>query len=490
MRSTLTPKLLLAVMGALVLVYMGCSDDFLVRQPPSSLSEDTFYRTEGDAISAVNAAYASLQLSPLYSEEYPKVAEVPSDDIMLANTSGLSFDNFSFTPSERQLEEVFAQSYQGVFRSNLVIQRVPEIEMAEDKKQRIIGEAQFLRALYYWHLATLFGDVPIVKKATPNDPSAAVLAKSPINEVYSFMIEDLQKAVDVLPRSYGGANVGRATWGAALSLLGKVYLYAGKYTEAEKAFQQVIDSGEYTLVSNYADVFSADNENNSESVFEVQYHDVGGNAWSNQDGPGSNESTLRDRLSLPNGQGGFGNLLPTQDLVDAFEEGDLRLAYSVWMEGDVYDPSSGEMYDPGWSVTGYSLRKGMVPIKLNDSTVETNWPIIRYADVLLMYAEAANENGNLMAALEAVNQVRARAEMPPLPTEKYPADSKEAMFEAIVHERRVELAFEYHRFHDLRRWGLAEQELGPLGYASRNRYHPLPQAEVDANTALEQNPNY
>lgn len=476
----------LAAAVVVAVLVSGCDDNFLTREPPSSLSSETFYQTESDAIAAINAAYGSLQNPPFYSETYPKVAEVPSDDILIHNTTGFYMDNFTWSTAAQQIEQVWTINYEGIFRSNLVLQEVPDIDMPEELKARILGEARFLRGLYYWHLAANFGAVPIITSATPNNPQEAQKPKSEVGAVYEFIIQDLQQAAEALPQSYDASNLGRATKGAAQALLGKTHLYAENYQEAEAAFEQVINSGQYELMPNHYDLFATDN--NSEYIFEVQYQDVGGGAWSSQDNADINESTLRDRLNLPEGGGGFGNLVPTRDIFNAFEEGDPRGDYAIWSAGDAFGD---QMYNPEWSGgDGLNLRKGLVPLKPFDAAVGTNWPIIRLADVLLMYAEAANENGHRAAALEAVNRVRARSEMPPLPTEAYPTGTKQELFEAIVHERRVELAFEYHRYHDLRRWGLAEEELGHLGYQPRHRYLPIPQAEVDVNDALEQHPAY
>jgi len=474
-----------------VSVWIGC-EDYLDKVPPSSLSTDNFFQTEADALSAINASYAPLQLRGLYSEDYPKVAEVPSDDIAIDNTSGLSFDDFGFSPAESQIDNVYTLNYEGIGRANLVIDRVPGIEMDADLKARIIAEAKFLRALYYWHLASVFGEVPIIL-FPPETTEEAEIPKSPVNEVYNQIITDLQEAIAVLPASYDDANVGRATSGAARSLLGKTYLYAERYPEAEATLLEVINSGQYSLIDDFSQIIIESNENHAESIFEVQYQDIGGGGWAGQDGANANETTLRERLNYPNGKGGFGNLLPTQSIVDEFEEGDPRLEASVFREGDEYDPTTEgeEVFLSAWTPTGYAIKKGMLPFRRNIVNSGTNWPIIRYADVLLMYAEAANENGKIDEALNALNQVRARVGMPPYPTAEYPASNQQEVFEAIVHERRVELAFEYHRYNDLRRWGLASEVLGPLGFTSpRNDFMPLPQAEVDTNPELVQNPNF
>lgn len=475
----------------LISIGIGC-DDFLEKVPPSSLAVENFFQNEDDAISAVNAVYAPIQLRGLYSEDYPKVAEVPSDDMTIDNTSGLSFDDFGFSPAESQIDNVFTLSYEGIGRANLVINRVPEIDMDAELQARIIGEAKFMRALYYWHLAATFGEVPVILIPTETTAEAEI-PKSPVADVYNQVITDLQEAIPALPDVYDAAEVGRATSGAARSLLGKAFLYAERYADAEATFEEVINSGIYDLVPDVSQIIIESNENNVESIFEVQYSNIGGGGWSVSDAAGINETTLRERLNYPNGRGGFGNLLPTQSIVDEFEEGDPRLDAFVFREGDTYDPSTAgeEVFDPAWTPTGFAIKKGMLPFRRNLVESGTNWPVIRFADVLLMYAEAANENGNLAGAVEALNRVRERATMPPYPTADFPVSTAEEVFEAIVHERRVELAFEYHRFNDLRRWGLAPEILSGLGYTSpRNRFMPLPQAEVDTNPNLDQNPNF
>lgn len=484
---------------ALLLLVVGCDDNFLTRTPPSSLSTATFYETEEDAVSAINAAYATMQKNPLYGRNYDKITIVPSDDGKIHNTVGFPFENFAWTPSETQILDVWSGLYEGVFRSNLVLQQVPDIDMPQEKKDRILGEARFLRALYYWHLAATFGDVPLIQEANPNNPGAAQKQKSEVSAIYDFAIQDLQQAIDALPVSYGASNVGRATQGAARALLGKVHLYAENYSEAATAFEQVINSPEYELMPSHQEMFETDN--NSEYIFELQYKDTGGSPWGSQDNPNLNEGHLRARLNLPEGGGGFGNIPATQDLVDAFEDGDPRLDYAVWMDGDDYGApgqfNESGTYNPAWSPTGYSVRKGLTPLQPFDAHISTNWPIIRLADVLLMYAEAVNAKSSRepQEAIDAINEVRDRSDMPTYPDAGSPysvdaSSSQQEIFEAIVHERRVELALENHRYNDLRRWGLAEEELGPLGYQSKHRWMPIPQGEVDVNEPLQQNPDW
>lgn len=505
---------------ASALFYLGCKENFLDIEPKEATSVDSFFSTEADAVSGINATYAALQNRSMYSEWYPKAVEGASDDMGMDNTDDLELSNYTWTTTLQPTDDAWQASYEGIFRANLVLQRVPGIEgMDEELRSRIIGEAHFLRALYYWHLMTLFGEVPLVLEANPNDPTEAELPKSTAPELISQMVTDLETAIDQLPRreAYDSGDIGRATEGAAKALLGKVYLYSASpifggnqdgYAQAAALFEDIINNYSYQLVD-YREVWVEDN--NAGSLFEVQYTDIGGNIWATQDAAGINETNLRAALNLPNGHGGNGNLLPTQELVDEYEDyagpdpqnefgnRDPRLFYSIWRQGDAYD-SQEPTYQSSWSPTGYSIKKGLAfPFtdRAEDGT-DRNLSIIRYADVLLMYAEAVNaqDNRQPQAAIDAINQVRARVNMPTYPNPGSPysvnvTSSQQEIFEAIVHERRVELMGEYHRYNDLRRWELAEEEMGDQGWQHpKHVFFPLPAEEVENNEQLEQNPNY
>ena len=463
----------------LSIIVAGCNKDFLSKTPPDKLSEEGFLNSADRAEAAVNGVYEPLISSDLYGHFLPKVYDVPSGEILLSNTEGLDFNNFAFDAADPFLLLVYSGLYRGIKRANTVIAEVPAIDMDQTIQSRYVAEAKFLRAFYYWNLTTIWGDVPLF--LTPlKSPDEALVAKTSIADIYQAMIKDLGDAIGILPVSYGSAP-GRATQGAAKSLLGKIYLYAKDYTQAEKLFGEVINSGTYELMDDFQKVWNPDYENNKESIFEAQFADIGGS------GDGA-----RNGAYLPAVNGGTGSSLATEKIVKAFTGNDPRLGYSIFREGDVFAPDLStpnlnlNTYKSIWSVTGYNIKKGMVPIRyLNASG--TNYPIIRYADVLLMYAEAANELGLIDKVRDAVNKVRQRplVNMPVLTSQN--TGTKESMFNAIVHERQVELAFENHRYNDLRRWGLAETELKSMGYLPKHRYFPLPQLELDINPLLVQN---
>jgi hypothetical protein len=469
----------LIILVALVF-FTGCKKDFLDVTPPSSLTGDTFFRNQTDAEAIVTAAYRPL----INTGNYAKAKEAPLDDIVIFNTQGLNLDSWSIDANESITDDLWQNGYEGVFRANIVLQEVPKItSIPKAVSDRMLGEARFLRALYYFQLTNDFGDLPIVTVADPADPSKSAVARSPQADVYKLIVDDLTQAIALLPASYTGADIGRATKWAAQALLGKVYLFSKNYTLAESNLKAVIDGNAFTLLPNFSDLLIKDN--NAESLFEIQFADITG------------QGTSRITNDYPQGQGGFANLLPTQSLVNEFESytgttaingKDPRLFYSIWRDGDPYDATA-PVFKANMTPTGYARKKGMFPvIRTNNSNLGINFPIIRFADVLLMYAEAANENNKPTEAIAAINKVRARPSvaMPPIT-----AVTKAQIFTAIVHERRVELAFEYHRLDDLRRWGLATQYLGPLGYVSpKNQFFPIPQQELQTNPKLTQNTGY
>lgn len=462
------------------LLFLACDDDFLEKTPPDRLAEEGFINSEDRVELAVNGVYEQLLTSDLYGDYLPKFIGVPAGEILLSNTQPLAINNFSFDASDTYMLNVYAAFYQGIKRANSVITEAPAVNMDETLKSRYIAEAKFLRAFYYWNLTNMWGDVILITEPVEN-PDDVLIAKTPQAEIYSFIIRDLQEAIPALPDSYGPSDLGRVTKGAAQSMLGKAYLYTKDYAQAESTLAEVINSGTYDLMEVFDQVWNRNYENNKESIFEVQFADIGGS------GAGT-----RNQSHLPGVNGGTGSHVPTQRMVDAFSDNDPRLGYSIFRSGDVFAPHlttasmNLDTYLPTWSPTGYNVRKGMVPI-LYLQGAGTNYPIIRFADVLLMYAEAANELGMIDEAREAVNRVRQRptVNMPVLTASN--TGTKADMFDAIVHEREVELAFENHRFSDLRRWGLAETELRSIGYLPKHRFFPLPQLEIDMNPQLVQN---
>lgn len=498
-------------LGFLFLFVLSCDEEKLSPTNPNQLSVGTFYRTGAQAEAAVNAVYAALQGNNLYNREYFFLQDLLSDDVQ---SGGAQLE----APRAQVLNHVYDGSnpvigavWRGWFRvihfANLVLENVPNADqdISEALKNRIIGEARFLRALANFELVSLWGGIPLM---TTSVTSPDGFPRSSEEEVYQLIFSDLADAESKLPlkSGYSGAEVGRATRGAAQALAAKAHLFRGDFSAARPFLENVINSGEYALVDRYLDNFEEENENNSESVWEVQMTEDFGNAggW-NAGGNDIAEVTFRGQEYGPNA---WRNLIPGSDLVAAYEmvangaaKDDPRNRYNFYRIGDSYNNGQSTLTtsDVQGDITIPSWRKYQMIYKRpnEDSQSGINFRVIRYADVLLMMAEVENELSGPAAALPYLNQIRARADvnMPPYPTAQYPTGTQEEMLKAIMHERRVEMAGEQIRNRDIRRWRRAGKlDTEPIaGYTSRNDLLPIPLEELDNNSALtnaDQNPGY
>ncbi len=480
---------------------MSCNESYLEDVDIfTALDGDTFYETETDAVQAVTAAYTILQSRALYKVELYALEYTVGD---YAITEGgfqyANFVNFQFDNTEAQvITNVYSACYKGIARANAVLDKVPEISFTdESKKQRILGEARFLRGFYYFELARIYGAVPIIDRLVTgiSDPLYAP-SRNPVEEVYAFIEEDFKAARDVLPArgEYDANNRGRATKGAAQGYLGKAYLYQEKWAEARDAFGAIIDGqyGSYDLVA-FEDNFTDTNENNAESLFEVQFIGGFGNVWAGDDTGSETESTYFGTLFGPQN---FGNAYPANSVNAVYDNNDesnsLRRKFTIGRPGD-----SWRSWDPvevsDWNARipnaggNSAIRKGNLGPDEQLLQSGINYRLMRYADVLLMYAEAANEaeGGPSSKAYEAINEVRERAEVDPLPA----GLSKDAFFEKIRTERRLELSFEVSRYFDLIRWGLGSEM--PGFQAGKNELIPIPQVEIAQNqNLLPNNPGW
>ena len=481
----------------------GSCKKFITKEIVGDYPETQFYQTQAQAILAINAAYQPLAFTNSNNNRLWVFGGVASDDAEKGGDPGDQadidlIDQFNVNPINGNLEAMWGLLYEGVTRSNIVLKKVPEIDMDPDLKSRILAEAQFLRAYYYFTLVNIFGDVPVILE--PLNADQLQIAQSPKQQIFETVIEtDLQAAAAVLPVSYTGADVGRATSGAAKALLAKAYLFQNKWANAASKAEEVINSGAYDLMPVYTQNFNANFKNNKESVFEVQHL----TAQDPQTGNSLNQ------YFAPRIDGGYFFNAPTQRFVDEFEKTpsdvyDPRLDYTVGRDSMPW--YNGETFSKDWSPTGYLTRKHQQPFseisKALKGDASIDYVAIRFADVLLWYAEALNESGRTAEALVPLNRVRKRAR------ESYlydislpgfgnvPADLlPDVMFtnqtdvrRAIQHERRVELGFEFHRYFDLIRWGSAYaiQAMSdrPNFNYDVNKYFPIPQSERDRNKAL------
>ncbi|WP_276372097.1 RagB/SusD family nutrient uptake outer membrane protein [Chryseolinea sp. H1M3-3] len=482
-----------------VLLLLTSCSDFLEKPLQGELTQETFPRTENDALLATNAMYNMLRSSGFHQGLFP-ILDIMSDDARKGSNPGDgastvgTYDNFTHIPTESSLNTWWSTLYEGVKRANVVIEKVPLIEMDAALKARYIGEAHFIRALIYFDLVRAWGDVPLVTTVTPERG----MERTPAGEIYDFIEQDLLLAIDALPEKsqYGSADAGRATKGAAKGLLAKVYLFENDFLNAERYALEVINSGEYDLMSSFEDANSKAGEFGDESVFEI-----GALPFEGLGNGGNQYANVQGVRGTPNRGWGFNR--PSLDLQNSFETGDPRKEATIIFLGEVLDGitiggdggTPDELRDANNNLLEIECynQKVWTPGSDVPTQHDHNKRILRYADVLLMAAEALNENGKPGEALLYLNEVRERARegnVSVLP--EITSTDKTLLRDIIQEERRHELALEGHRFWDLLRTGKAQEVLGPLGFiAGKHELLPIPQSEMDlTNNTWEQNPGW
>lgn len=379
-------------------------------------------------------------------------------------------------------------AYKVINRTNTVLGRIDGIEINTELANRYKLECKFIRALMYFNLVRVYGDVPLILKEISISESYDIL-REPKENVYNQIIADLKEAQD-LPVSYSTAEDGRATQGAAKALLANVYMTLHKYAEAETILAEIINSGQYSLLENtpgslnidgYKNVFSPVNHNSKEGIFEIQFLKGGYGEGSNYANNFAPENSGTNVVAVG---GTGGNNIPEMDIYNAYEEGDLRRDFSMSL--GYYDNRKNNE----WVESRYVCKFMDVPYQNNDAS--NNYPVIRYADVILMYAEALNQNGKTAEACKYLNMTRRRG-FGYQTTETSPVDlqtTDKAQFALMVEqERRVELAFENHRWFDLIRTGRAVEVMKSKGFSlnETNLICPIPQKQIDVNPKLTQN---
>lgn len=499
------------LVGLSVMVLSTGCKKFLEQDVPGRLTEQTFYKTDTDAQQAVIGIYDLMQAH--YNSSWVSMFMVKtllSDD---ANAGGSgpgdqeayqSLDNFNHDADNAAVLGVWRLAYGTIYRANKVINNVaPE----NDLRKRLIAEAKVLRAYNYLDLVSLWGDVPLVTgDISPSQYQSVGRAKK--EDVYALIVKDLQEAMADLPlkSSYPAADKFRVSKGTAQALLGKAYLYQQKWAEAAAQFETVITSGQYGLEASIGKVFSRAGEFGIESIFEVSYTNGRNYNWGNFPWDWQPESNIHIQLMGPRSDyytkapadsliGGWGFMSPKAKLYNAFvAAGDVnRRSNSVMSEAELKAAGGNWTSPTAWDYEGYFQRKyGTFSTQTSSSGADvaelnygTNWRLIRYADVLLMAAEANYRANNEGKALIYLNQVRQRTAtaLPALNV------GGAALFQAIVTERQLELAFEGFRFVDLVRWGLAAQELGSLGYQPKHALLPIPSQDI-RTAGLSQNTGY
>jgi starch-binding outer membrane protein, SusD/RagB family len=498
-----------------LLALSGCSEDWLEQTNPNVQTSGTFWETEQDAVKGVNAIYQSLYYDGTFMRFAQCALDLRGDDVwspspwdVLSNTG--SFKLFNNTIMQEWLWVAF---YGGVTRANLALDNIDGIPFSSEVlKNRLRGEALFLRALNNYYLVTFFNNIPLITKSYSSTDEYFPEQADPAL-VWQQIYDDLEEASLLLPVSYTDPDVGRATKGAALGFLGKAYLFNERYEEASAALKSVIDLGVYDLVANYNDNFTEAGENNVESVFEIQFsREAGGTVlgWVDAPAPDWSKTTARAITYAP-APFGWNDVAPTQWVFNEFMqekttggEDDPRIRATIY-----YNYPGAMLYGQAFA-TVYATDLGKLGVKKygngdsgrpdeKDWRSGVNERLMRYADVLLMYAEAQNKLGNRAVAAQYIQEVRDRAQLPDREAE-FAAFTEEELMDQLAHERLLEFVFEGHRFDDIRRWGwledadkLAELKLHDAefnSYVAGREFFSIPQGEIETNPKLRQNPGY
>jgi starch-binding outer membrane protein, SusD/RagB family len=482
------------------IAFLGCTD-FLDQQPLGQLTDVNFPTTQQDIALAVNGIYNTLRIWNFHEGGYP-ISDIMSDDARKGSsppdqlpTIG-TYVNFTFDASEGSIDRWWRTLYQGIKRSLLVTSALPNIQMNSAIRNRYEAEARFFKGYFYFILTKAWGDVPKVTDVNP----PRNLGRTSKDEIYrDIIIPDLLFAIQHLPEktNLSDSELGRATKGAARGILAKAYLYQGDFVNAETYAMEVINSGQYILDPSFSNVFSVDGEFGPESILEIgaipeESFAAGGNQYGN---------TMGVR-GTPNLGWGFGR--PSIDLIRFYDEDDPRMNATVIFVGEVIDgitivgdgSTPNITYVPGTNeileMETYN-QKVFTPGTSTRFSWGHNRRLLRYADVLLMAAEALNENNKPAEALIYLNMVRARArEGNPAILPDVTVTDKDLLRNEILDERRRELAMEAQRYWDLVRTGRAAEVLGSLGFvAGRHELLPIPQSEVDISEgAIRQNPSW
>ncbi len=468
-----------------VSLFMGsCTKDFLQRDPESIISASNFFSNESQVKQAVNGAYNSVLQMGL--ADYWIFGEMRSDNTTFHynNTNrGLEqrelMEQFVSQATDEPLSTFWQRLYTGIDRANEVLDHIGTVNMPDANKNQYTGEMKFLRAFHYFTLVRQWGGVPLRITSTQTTDQTKSKGRASVDDIYTQIIADLTDAASKLPKKYTGADVGRATEGAARTMLAEVYLTRKKTTEALTELRKVEAIG-YQLLPSYAAIFDPANKNNAESIFEIQY--LGSDpqlssTFMYQFAPWTSGSAVTKDPKTTSNPGGWN--IPTQDLIDAYDSTDLRKNISIGTDFISMNPS-----DP--------LKGKMIPYikKYNHAPADIgrtndNFPVYRYADVLLMIAECLNESGDQASSLTYLNRVHAHSRTGLLPIAVI---DQATLRDLIFKERQVELAFENHRWYDLVRSGKAVAVMNANGAREKllkpTQPYPIGSYNVNPNKLL------
>ena len=482
-----------------IAISVSACENFLDKQPLDTIVEDSFYNTAEDMDKAMLAAYVPLQNQQWMAQGW-RILEIPSDNSQAGGTDPdfTPIDDFSTSADNISVADFWAIRYRAVALANVVIFRAPLASITDDEVAVLVAEAKFIRALAYFDLVRTFGDVPLSLEA-PSLENDVLLPRSSVEDVYGLIEADLTEAAEELPTTRIGADLGRASKGAALALHAKVALTRKNFRQAQELSSSCMRLGVYQLMPDYGDNWDiTTSDNNAEAVFQIQHVGCGPFGTGNA----SQAFFAPFGQGITKGSDGWGSQIPTSPSVnnpgttiqEAFEENDLRLFHSIMLPASSYPNINANDGGYDYPATGASratvnIKKYVVGGGPNTCFMSTgqNMHVIRYADVLLSFVEAAVElDGGVTVnadALKAFNDVRSRAGLDPLSIV-----TREDLFQ----ERRVEFAFECHRWFDLLREGdvVTKMRLHGKSLDENNLLFPIPSAEIKINTNLTQNEGY
>ena len=456
----------------IALIFQAC--DFVEEEPKDFLSPANFYQTEADATAAVNAVYHHLGDGNYYGSSIWNLGDITTGLLLPGQGAGqgrIALQTYTFDPATGVFNNLWRELYVSINRSNTAIERIPSIDMNAETRSRLVAEARFLRALNYFDLVKVYGDIPLLVTETVSLENLEV-SRTAEATIYEQIVADLEAAAIDLPESYGNSQTGRATSGAARALLAKVYMFMQEYELAAQNAGTVLNMG-YSLVPDYADLWRVENENGPEHIFSVQYLS------------GIRGSSYMELFAVRGGTApitGFSGAIVEEEFLNSFDPADLRRDVSIRTSYTFPDGSTEDFEPHVW--------KYFDPNAGNPSDTDVNWPVLRLADILLVYAEALNEanSGPTQEAYDAINQVRNRAGLADLPA----GLDQEAFRDAVLQERAWELCFEGHRWFDLKRTGKLIEAITAYGQPIEDKHllFPIPLREMDTNPELEQNPGY
>lgn len=512
---------LIAVVTIICVAVLPVSCNRLDLQPLDRVTTDTYYKTAADFDGAVFASYSSIQdfwgtSTETIGEfgEFWKLTMVVSDDAaadsLRADSRALDLDRLFLRASDVPYAALYTQVYEGILRANLVIENAAKADLLTDaEKTKFIAEGKFLRGFFHFLAMQFWGTPPLALKVN-TDLGSLAEPNATKDALFAAILSDFKDAYDGLPGVWDDGNKGRATKWAARAFEGKVDVFKEDWDAAIAAFEDVKNNGPYSLMPTYEDVFDFQKENNAESIFEIQF---GGpfsddNLWvfddTHSEAFKASQGIARVWYFDPTGAGRLGTdapgghmgfFVPTKNLVNEFEPGDARFTTSIYKTGDTFYTIDGTSiaqlpYDSSWSSTQYSIKKygGERNAKTSDYSPNgqaqfNNERWYRYAEMLLLYAEALIKKGRTAEALDIINnQIRKRAGLG--------ATTIADPMKAMQHEKRMELAFEPHRYFDIVRWGLGPQIFGSK-WNDKFKVFPFPQSEIDRSGGkLKQNDGY